>query len=123
MSHRNFDAMKGDNVALYQPSRLLSATMNRRAFFPLIGFPLIGALISLPTRLVLDSYAQPSQNTLLSAPLELRGDWGTTPLRAVNLVISRIREVCLLDLRLYSDQQPATLRVDNHSSGFPAIWL
>jgi hypothetical protein len=111
------DNSKVDHVPGYQPSRLLSATVNRRAFFPLIG-----ALISLPTRLVVDSYAQ-SQNTLLSAPLELRGDWGTAPPSAVNLVISRIREVCLLDLRLYSDQQPAKLRVDNHSSGYPAIWL
>jgi len=38
-------------------------------------------------------------------------------------VISRMREVCLSGVRLLSDRQPAKLRVDNHSSGLPHIWL
>ena len=92
--------------------------MSRRAFFPLVG-----ALLFCPTRLIVDSYAQPAQATLLSAPLELGGDWGASPLRAATLVLSRIRDACLSGLKLYSDQQPAKLRVDNHSSGYPAIWL
>ena len=98
--------------------QLFSAGMSRRAFFPVVG-----ALLFCPTRLIVDSYAQPSQTTLLSAPLELGGDWGASPLRAATLVLSRIRDACLSGLKLYSDQQPAKLRVDNHSSGYPAIWL
>jgi hypothetical protein len=34
-----------------------------------------------------------------------------------------MREVCLAELRLFSDRQPLRLRVDNHPDGPPAIWL
>jgi hypothetical protein len=61
--------------------------------------------------------------TLLSAPLELGGDWQSSPPNDVLAVISRMREVCLSGVRLLSDRQPAKLRVDNHSSGLPHIWL
>jgi len=38
-------------------------------------------------------------------------------------VLSRTREVCLSGLRLLSDNQPTTLRVESRSSGPPHIWL
>jgi hypothetical protein len=60
---------------------------------------------------------------LLSAPLDVEGTWvGSSPNDAV-AVISRMREACLLGLRLLSDHQPEQLRVDDQSSGPPHIWL
>ena len=67
--------------------------------------------------------ASTSQETLLSAPLELGGEWGGSSPNDAFAVISRMREVCLSDVRLLSDQQPAKLRVDDHTSGPPYIWL
>jgi hypothetical protein len=61
--------------------------------------------------------------TLLSAPLELGGEWGGSPTNDARAVIARMREVCLSGVRLLSDRQPAKLRVDNHTSGPPHIWL
>jgi hypothetical protein len=61
--------------------------------------------------------------TLLSAPLELGGEWGGSPPNDALAVISRMREVCLSGVRLLSERQPAKLRVDNHFSGPPHIWL
>ena len=109
---------RGYFVPSQRPPRLPSSGISRRAFLPLVG-----AFLFCPTRLIVEGRAQQSQTTLLSAPLELRGDWGAAPLQAVALVLSRIREACLSGLTLYSDQQPAKLRVDNRSSGYPAIWL
>jgi len=61
--------------------------------------------------------------TLAKAPLELGGEWpGSTPSDAL-AVISRMREVSLSGIRLVSDRQPCKLRIDNHSSGPPHIWL
>ena len=67
--------------------------------------------------------AQPALITVLSAPLELVGDWDGSPTSAAAVVISRMREVSLAGIRLLSDRQPERLRVDKHSSGPPAIWL
>jgi hypothetical protein len=61
--------------------------------------------------------------TLLSAPLELAGNWGHMIPRSAKLVIERMRHACLDGIRLVSDQQPASLRVEQHSSGPPAVWL
>jgi hypothetical protein len=63
------------------------------------------------------------QVTLLSAPLELAGNWGESPPGDAAAVISRMRQVSLMGVKLVSDQQPERLRVDEHSSGPPAIWL
>ena len=38
-------------------------------------------------------------------------------------VVERIRAACFEGVRLVSDRQPARLRVDQHTSGNPAIWL
>ena len=61
--------------------------------------------------------------TLLSAPLELAGDWGASTPEDALVVLSRLREVCLVGVRLVSDTQPAELRVESRSSGRPYVWL
>jgi hypothetical protein len=67
--------------------------------------------------------AAPEQMNLLTAPLELAGDWGGSPSRAAAVVITRMRQVSLAGVTLISDRQPDRLRVDDHASGPPAIWL
>jgi hypothetical protein len=95
------------------------AKLRRRSFLALAGVPLLCAHpLFTPAR------AQPApEASLREAPLELAGDWGISPAQAVLRVLTRTREVCLADLRLVSDRQPERIRVDNHSSGPPAIWL
>jgi hypothetical protein len=61
--------------------------------------------------------------TLLSAPIEMAGDWGQMFPRTANIVVERMRQACLDGVRLLSDRQPTRLRVDEHKSGFPAVWL
>ena len=61
--------------------------------------------------------------TLLSAPIELAGDWGYMKPRSAAMVVERMRHACLDGVRLFSDRQPTRLRVDEHTSGPPAIWL
>jgi len=61
--------------------------------------------------------------TLLSAPIELAGDWGHMLPRSADQVVERMRHSCLDGIRLVSDRQPTRLRVDEHASGPPAIWL
>jgi hypothetical protein len=61
--------------------------------------------------------------TLLSAPIELAGDWGHMLPRAADQVVERMRHACLDGVRLLSDRQPTRLRVDEHTSGPPHIWL
>jgi hypothetical protein len=61
--------------------------------------------------------------TLLSAPIELAGDWGRMLPYAADQVVEHMRHACLDGVRLVSDRQPTRLRVDEHASGSPAIWL
>ena len=61
--------------------------------------------------------------TLLSAPIELAGDWGHMLPCAADQVVEHMRQACLEGVRLVSDRQPTRLRVDEHTSGSPAIWL
>src|ERR1700686_3970926 len=84
-----------------------------------------GALIACLPQLIKDARAQSQspQMTLPSAPLELVGEWGGSPLGDAFAVIARVREACLSGVRLLSDRQPAKLRVDEHTSGPPHIWL
>jgi hypothetical protein len=60
---------------------------------------------------------------LLSAPLDVHGDWGGSLPGDAATVISRMREACLSGLRLLSDHQPDHLRVDDEASGLPHVWL
>lgn len=64
----------------------------------------------------------PSQ-TLLTAPIELAGDWAGMLEDAAVQVVERMRHTCLDHVRLLSDRQPTRLRVDEHTSGNPAVWL
>ena len=61
--------------------------------------------------------------TLLTAPLELGGSWGHSAPADAAAVIERMRAACLMDVAMLSGQQPAKLRVDNHSGSNPSIWL
>jgi hypothetical protein len=66
--------------------------------------------------------AEPSVN-LLTAPIEVTGAWpGSLPGSAAQ-VVTRMRAVCLAGVRLLSDRQPQKLRVDDHVSGPPYVWL
>ena len=66
--------------------------------------------------------ADPGSN-LLSAPLELGGDWvGSLP-SSVLAVLKHARQACLTGVALLSDRQPDRLHIDDHSSGPPSIWL
>jgi hypothetical protein len=97
-----------------------SSVIRRRSLLRLAGVVLAGG-----PRLAGEVHAQPTapQVTLLSAPLELAGNWGGSPPGDAAAVISRTRQVSLTGVRLVSDQQPERLRVDEHTSGPPAIWL
>jgi hypothetical protein len=61
--------------------------------------------------------------TLLSAPIELAGNWGHMLPFAADQVVEFMRHACLDGVRLVSDRQPTRLRVDEHTSGPPFIWL
>jgi hypothetical protein len=92
--------------------------IGRRSFLALAGVSPLCAL-----ELIGAARAQSAPSTLLSAPLELIGDWDGSPPTDAAAVISRMREVSLSGVRLLSDQQPEKVRVEEHSSGPPAIWL
>ena len=108
--------------------------MLRRDFLTLLGCSAAGGLVSatlaardVPTK-VYDAMSPsgPPANrspTLLTAPIELAGDWGRMLPNSADLVLERMRYACLDGLRLVSDRQPTRLRVDEHTSGQPAIWL
>ena len=61
--------------------------------------------------------------TLASAPVELAGNWGAMIPNSADLVVEAMRHACLDGVKLVSDRQPTRLRVDEHTSGQPAIWL
>jgi hypothetical protein len=95
-----------------------AALLRRRTFLGLAG-----VLALCATRVAVRAQPADRKRTLLSAPLELAGGWGSAPPEAVARVLTRAREACLTGLRLVSDRQPERLRVDNHAGGFPAVWL
>ena len=62
--------------------------------------------------------------TIISAPMELAGNWGRIVSRSAEMVVERMRHACLDGVRLVSDRQPTKIRVDRHTSGrWPAVWL
>jgi hypothetical protein len=61
--------------------------------------------------------------SLLTAPIELAGDWGHMIPNAALQVVERMRAACFDGVRLVSDDQPDRLRVEEHTSGPPAVWL
>jgi hypothetical protein len=94
------------------------ATFDRRRFLALTGAAALSAFAG--RALGRESAAAGS---LLNAPIELAGDWPSTPNDAVMRVLSRVRSVDLSGVRLLSDRQPEKIHVENHSRGSPAIWL
>lgn len=96
----------------------ISGHMDRRGFLWQIG----AAFACLP-HVIDNAYAQLPKVTLLSAPLELGGEWGGSPPNDARAVILRMREACLSGVRLLSDRQPAKLRIDDAKFGPPHIWL
>lgn len=66
---------------------------------------------------------QQSAGDLLSDRIELEGDWRRMAPGDAMAVLGRMRTACLAGVRLVSDRQPAWLRVDEHTSGPPHIWL
>ncbi|TSE09080.1 DUF2799 domain-containing protein [Mesorhizobium intechi] len=61
--------------------------------------------------------------SLLTAPIELAGNWGHMLPRSAEQVVERMRHACLDGVGLVSDRQPTRLRVDEHTSGPPSVWL
>lgn len=61
--------------------------------------------------------------TLLSAPVELAGNWGHMIAGSAEIVIEKMRHACLDGMRLVSDRQPTRIRIDRHTAGLPAVWL
>jgi hypothetical protein len=112
---------QADNVAANWAGCLKTAMITRRNLLATAGVLFV---MNAPRRRT-TARAQPASTKvdLLSAPLELSGEWDGSPQRAAAVVIGRMREVCLASVRLVSDQQPERVRVDDHSSGNPAIWL
>ncbi|WP_246678529.1 hypothetical protein [Mesorhizobium sp. B2-4-17] len=105
--------------------------VRRRDFATLFGRSVAASLIPAALRhrdVVTESYAAMAPPTnldapLLTAPIELAGDWGRMLEGAAVQVAERMRHACLDGVRLLSDRQPTRLRVDEHSSGTPAVWL
>lgn len=61
--------------------------------------------------------------SLLTAPIEIVGNWQRMLPGAVDLVVERMRRASFIGVRTLSDQQPAWLQVELRKSGTPAIWL
>jgi hypothetical protein len=64
-----------------------------------------------------------SAPTLATAPIELAGNWGKMIPGAAEAVVEHMRSACLDGVRLLSEKQPTRIRVDEHPSGSPAVWL
>lgn len=60
---------------------------------------------------------------LRAVPVELTGNWGRMLQGTVVQVVERTRRACLDGVRLVSDRQPTRLRIEEHISGPPSIWL
>ncbi len=57
--------------------------------------------------------------TLLFAPIELAGNWGHMRPRSTDLVIGRMRHLCLDGVRPVSDRQPTFFRYVCCGAEFP----
>jgi hypothetical protein len=66
---------------------------------------------------------QASTGNLATALIELAGDWGRMIPGSALRVLQRMRTCCFDGVRLISDDQPERLRVEEHTSGPPAVWL
>jgi hypothetical protein len=91
--------------------------MRRRRFLSLLE-----AGVLLPSNIAV-GWADTPGVTLLTASLELGGDWrGSAPVDAA-AVIEIMRTACLTGIALVSDRQPGKLRVDDQAGSNPSVWL
>ena len=107
--------------------------MQRREFIKLFGGAAVATLgtcdgVASPRRgpVALTAQLSPAIGnapTLLTAPIDLAGNWDHMLRGAVDQVVERMRHACLDGIRLLSDRQPTRLRVDEHLFGPPAVWL
>ncbi|TPL74323.1 hypothetical protein FJ954_09630 [Mesorhizobium sp. B2-3-15] len=100
-------------VAGVAAANLVIAALTRRRNNEM-GHPAMAAKLNPPLE---------SSPSLLTAPIELAGDWGHMLPRSADLVVERMRHACLDGVHLVSDRQPTRLRIDEHTSGPPSIWL
>ncbi len=89
--------------------------MRRRLFWSLLGIGFLPRVTA--TR------ADSSDVTLLTADLEISGDWGGSATADVAVVIDAMRSACLTGVALLSERQPETLRVEDRSGNNPSVWL
>lgn len=83
-----------------------------------------GALVGSAAALAGHARAAPATAVnVLSAPLHVTGNWGGSLPQAAEHVVQRMRRVCLEGVPLLSDRQPREIRVEDHSSGPPFVWL
>lgn len=97
-----------------------AALPSRRAFFRFGGSLLLCSSLLFPR---MGAQAASEQTTILSAPIDIEGDWGGSLPASALRVVMRMRDVCLSGVDLVSDRQPDRIRIDDHSSGPPNIWL
>jgi len=60
---------------------------------------------------------------LASVPIDTDGDWPDSDPQDALKVVSRVRDVALAGIRLLSDRQPLRIRVVDHRTGPPRVWL
>jgi hypothetical protein len=84
---------------------------------------LLRASMLLPLRTLARVIGNSARTTLLTAPLEIGGNWGGSAQRDVTVVIERMRVACLNGVALVSDRQPDRLHVDDRPNGGPSVWL
>src|SRR5579864_1296413 len=89
------------------------AAIDRRTLFGLAAMLTLGPV-------QMSEHANAAPVTLLTAPMDVTGTWpGSLPSSAL-AVVTRMRDVCLKDVRLVSDEQPDAIHIDDHTSGSPA---
>ena len=68
-------------------------------------------------------WARTNARSLAEAPIAVAGDWGRSLPGAALIVLQRMRAASLAGVPLLSPRQPERIRVENHLSGPPHIWL
>jgi hypothetical protein len=59
----------------------------------------------------------------LTADVSIVGDWRGVPEGAALQVCTYVRNVCVSGFDLISDRQPARIRIEDKTAGWPAVWL
>ncbi len=91
----------------------------RRTFLLTGTFGLIAPFVESDS----DAQGRTGAVNLLTAPIQLGGNWGHMIPASAQKVLIRMRMASLDFVRLVSDRQPSVLRVEEHTSGLPHVWL